>query len=328
MQRRGLLGIGAAVCTGWALHGWAQPAPGVHAIGLLSGGTDPRINRNWAEFFSSMRGLGYEEGRNVSYDIRYADGSPDRLPQLARDVVAAKPRLIVTSGGAEAVAARQATAVIPIVMVQAGDPVGLGLAASLARPGGNVTGLTNRIPGFLEKALSLLCDAIPSAKRIGVLGNPDYPSYVEHRHELDRAAASRNVVLLPTAEARRPADLAAAFERLAQDRPQALMVLPDVLFFVRRREVIDFAAQSKLPAMYGFTEDAEAGGLMAFATVYRDLHSRAPVFVDRILKGANPAEMPIEQPTRFGLWLNLKTAKVLGITIPQSVLLRADRVID
>lgn len=240
--------------------------------------------------------------------------------------MATRPRLIVTTGGIEVEAAWQATRSIPIVMIHAGDPVAAGVASSLARPGGNVTGLTYRIEGFFSKALTLLCDALPSAKRVGVLANPGNPIYAEYRQELEFAASTRGVTLLPTVEARGPGDLDAAFRRLETDRPQALMVVPDVLFFVRRREVIDFAARSKLPAMYGFTEDVEAGGPMAFATEFRDLYARAPVFVDKILKGANPAELPIEQPTRYGLWLNLRTARSLGLAIP--LLLRAERVIE
>lgn len=190
------------------------------------------------------------------------------------------------------------------------------------------TGLKYRIEGFFSKALTLLCDALPSARRIGVLANPGHPTYAEYRQELELAAATRKVTLLPTVEARGPADLGAAFNRLESDRPQALMVVPDVLFFVHRREVIDFAARSKLPTMHGFIEDVEAGGLLAFATEFRDLYARAPVFVDKILKGANPADLPIEQPTRYGLWLSLRTARSLGLTLPRPVLLRAERVIE
>jgi len=275
-----------------------------------------------------MRKLGYEEGRNVVYEFRYAEGTPARFPQLARELIATGVQLIVVTGATEAVALSRATATIPIVAIHVGDPVGLGLAASLARPGRNLTGSTLYIPGFSAKALELLIEAFPSAKRIGVLGNPTQVNYADDRQALERAAADKGVTLLPTSGATRPEELESALDRMAKDKPQAMMVLPHALFILERKRVIAFAEQAKVPAMHGFTEDVEAGGLMAFAVETRALYARAPVFVDKILRGAKPGDIPIEQPTRFGLWINQKTARALGVTIPPAVLVRAERVIE
>ena len=309
---------------------WAQPAPGVHRIGVLSGGDSPKAkeDRIWPSFFEAMRKLGYEEGRNVVYEFRYAEGTPARFPQLARELVATGVQLIVVTGSAEAVAASRATATIPIVAIHVGGPVELGLAVSLARPGRNLTGSTLTIPGFAAKRLELLIEAFPNARRIGVLGNPTQPNYADDRQELERVAAEKNVMLLPTSGATRPEELESALERIAKDKPQAMVVLQHALFQLHRQRVIAFAAQAKVPTMYVWTEDVEAGGLMAFATEYPALFARAPVFVDKILKGAKPGDIPIEQPTRFGLWLNLKTARALGVKFPPAILARAERVIE
>jgi putative ABC transport system substrate-binding protein len=326
ISRRGLLAYFAFAPAA----AWAQPAPGVHRIGILSAGYSPKAkdHPNFPTFFAAMRKLGYEEGRNVTYEVRSAAGTTARLPQLARELIAAGVQLIVVTGSSGAAAAFRATATLPIVMIQATDPVELGFAVSLARPGRNLTGLISTTSGFSAKALALLIEALPHAKRIGVLGNPSHVSYLDHRQEMERVAEEKGVTLLPTAEARRPEELESAFAGIANAKPQAMVVIPDALFFVHRQRIITFAVQAKLPVMYRFTEDVEAGGLMAFATEYRDLYARAPVFVDKILKGTKPGEIPIEQPTRFGLWINLKTARALGVTIPPVVLIRAERVIE
>jgi putative ABC transport system substrate-binding protein len=294
---------------------------------MLSGGA-LQSNPNWDAFYASMHGLGYVEGRDVIYERRAATGEPERLPQLARELVAIKPRLIVTTGGGEVLAARQATSVIPIVMIFGTDPVGTGVANSLARPGGNVTGLTRSIPGFNEKSLQLLSQALPSTTRIGVLENSSSLSYSTYRSELERGAAKLGLTLMPSADARRPEELQRAFQKLEQQRPQALFVHNDVLFFVQRARVIEFVAHAKLPTIYGFTEDVEAGGLMAFAVELRELYVRAPIFIDKILRGAKPEDIPIEQPTRVGLWINLKTARTLNLTIPRALMLQAERVVE
>jgi putative ABC transport system substrate-binding protein len=329
MNRRDSV-IALLALTAAPLTAEAQPAPGVHRIGTLSGGSNPNAKESpsFRIFFEAMHKLGYEEGRNVVYEHRYSEGTPARFPQLANELVAAGVQLIVVTGSAESVAASRATSTIPIVAIHVGDPVELGLAVSLARPGRNLTGATIRIPGFTAKALELLIEAFPQAKRIAVLGNPTQPNYADDRQALERVAAAKGVTLLPTSGATRPEELESALERVAKDKPQAMMVLVAALFLLHRQRIIAFAAQAKVPTMYGFSEDVEAGGLMAYAVEYRSLYARAPVFVDKILKGAKPGDIPIEQPTRFGLWLNLKTAKALDFKIPRSILLRANQVIE
>ena len=309
---------------------WAQPAAGVHRIGTLSGRYSPKAKDEllWPTFFEAMRKLGYEEGRNVVYEHRYTEGTPARFPQLANELFAAGVQLIVVTGSAESVAASRATATIPIVAIHVGDPVELGLAASLARPGRNLTGSTIRIPGFTAKALELLIEAFPSARRIGVLGNPTQPNYADDRRDLERAAADKGVTLLPTVEVRRAEELDSALDRMAKDKPQAMVVLVHAIFQIHSKRIIAFAAQAKLPTMSGFTGDVESGGLMAFAVETRTLYARAPVFVDKILKGAKPGELPFEQPTRYHLVINHKTAMTLGLTIPQALLRQADEVIQ
>jgi len=325
ISRRGVLAYLATL----PVTAWAQPAPGIHRIGTLSGGFSPKAkDAFFPAFFEGMRKLGYEEDRNVFYEHRYAELVPARFPQLARELIATGVQLIVVSGSTEAVAACLATATIPIVAIQVGDPVELGLAVSLARPGRNLTGSTFRIPGFTAKALELLIEAFPSARRIGVLGNPTQPNYADDRRGLERVAADKGVTLLPTIEVRRAEELDSALDRMAKDKPEAMMVLAHVLFFAHRKRIIAFAAQEQLPVMYRFTEDVEAGGLMAFAVETRALYARAPVFVNKILKGAKPGDIPIEQPTRFGLWINQKTARTLGVKFPPAVLTRAVRVIE
>jgi len=247
---------------------------------------------------------------------------------LARELVATNPRLIVTTSGWEVIAARQATTSIPTVMIFGTDPVGTGVASSLARPGGNVTGLTRSIPGFYAKSIELLSQALPSAKRIGVLENSGSLAYPPYRSELEAGAAKLGLALLPSADARTSAQLQPAFRKLERQRPDAMFVHSDVLFFVERPRIVRFAAEREIPAMYGFTEDVEAGSLMSFAVELRELYARAPVFIDKILKGMQPAEIPIEQPTRVGLWINLGTARALRMTIPAALLLQADRVIQ
>lgn len=328
-RRNFSLALGAAALLA-PFRAFAQPAEGKgpHRLGLLSGGTNIRTNLRWQSFFVAMKKIGYEEGRNVSYDIRFADGRPDLLPKLAKELVAGKPDLIVVTSTSEAAAARGATTVIPIVTIHAGDLIGVRLAESLSRPGGNLTGLTANLQGLYNKRIQLLIEALPSIKRIAMLANPTALVYPDIRRECEQAAAKAGVVLLPTVKATKPEELAAAFEEVKKQRPHALIVQNDVLFFVHRERVIDFAARAALPTMYSFTEDVEAGGLMAYAVDYPDLYSRAPLIVDKVLKGVAPGTIPIEQPTRFEFQINMKAAKKLGMKIPQSLLVQATKVIE
>lgn len=325
MNRRRLLLACLAVVPSMAR---AQSAIRQYCVGILGAGFNSKSadHPNFPTFFAAMRKLGYVEGSNVRYEIRNADGISARLPQLARELVAANVDVIVVPGSSEAVAAFRATASIPIVMIHAADPVELGLAVSLARPGRNVTGLTSK--GVGAKALDLLLEALPKAKRIAVLANTEATRYAGVRKEMEELAAGKQVSLYATAEVKRPKDFDVAFARISKDRPDAMVVIQDAIMFFNRRRIVDFASHARIPTMYGFTEDVEAGGLMAFSSPYRPLYARAPEFVDKILKGANPGELPIEEPLQFGLWINMKTAQALGLTFPPSILARADRVIE
>lgn len=327
LQRRKLiLGIAALGALAPPFEAWSQRVA-AKRIGMLSGG-DLQGTPNWDAFYENMRSLGYVEGRDVIYDRQAAAGEPQRLPQMARELVARKPDLLVTTGASEALAARAATSTIPIVMMFGGDPVGAGLAVSLAHPGGNVTGLTRFIPGFIAKSVEMLHDALPLAKRIAVLENPLAPTYTQYHQELVRAAASLGLTLMPPASASRPEDLEVAFTKIEQQQPDALFVTSDVLFYTQRARIVQFVVRRQLPSLHSFTEDVDAGGLMAYAVEFRELYERAPIFIDKIFKGTPPAELPIELPTRIGLWVNLKTARTLGLKIPQSVLLRAVKTIE
>ena len=262
----------------------------MHRIGTLSGGPNPKETVSWPTFFfDTMHKLGYEEVRNVVYEHRYAEGTPARFPQLARELVESGVQFIVTTGSTEAVAASRATATIPIVAIHVGDPVALGLAVSLARPGRNLTGSTLSIPGFSAKALALLIEAVPRARRIAVLGNPTQPNYADQRQELERVAADKGVTLLPTSEATRPEELESALARIAKEKPQAMVVLVHALFQLHRERLVAFAAQAKVPTMHGYAEEVAAGGLMAFAVEIRPLSRARPCSSTRFSRGRSRA---------------------------------------
>jgi putative ABC transport system substrate-binding protein len=296
-------------------------------IGYL-GSSSPSLEPHWVEAFrQKLHDLGYIEGQNVAIEYRWAEGQDDRLPDLAADLVRLKVDVIVTTGTPGTLAAKQATKTTPIVMASSGDPVQAGLVASLARPGGNVTGFS--ILGELEvKRLELLREAVPKLSRVAVLWNPANPAIMPFYQQTQVAARALHVTLQPVVEVRRVADFEKAFSTIASARPPALMVLVDRLLLAHRTRIVAFAASRRLPGMYGYREYVEAGGLMSYAPSNIDLFRGAAIYVDKILKGTKPADLPVQQPTRFELVVNLKTAKALGLTIPQSVLIRADQVIQ
>jgi putative ABC transport system substrate-binding protein len=275
-----------------------------------------------------MQELGYVEGRDITFEYRFADGKPERLPALAAELVRLKVDVILAPSTSAAQAAKQATVMIPIVIATAGNPVGDGLIASLARPGGHVTGLTMLAgPEIGGKYLALLKETVPRVSRVAVLWNPYTSPHAVVLREIEVAARSLGVKRQPL-KVRGSDEIGSAFSTMTRERAEALVVLADPMFFSQRTEIADLAAKGRLPAMYGLREHVEAGGLMAYATSTSDLFRRAATYVDKILKGTKPADLPIEQPTRFELVINLKTAKALGFTIPQSLLLRADQVIQ
>jgi putative ABC transport system substrate-binding protein len=271
--------------------------------------------------------LGYVEGRNISIESRSAEGKDDRLPALAADLVRSKVDVIVATSGAATRAVQQTTRTIPIVMSLVNDPVGSGLVASLARPGGNVTGLTIMAPDLMAKRLELLKEVVPKVSRVALLQNPDNPASAAQLREAE--AAARALGVQPqTLEARNPQEIEGAFAAMIRERAGALLILSDAIFFTQRRQIAELAAKGRVPSIIGTRDYPDAGGLMAYGPNFLDLERRAATFVDRILKGAKPGDLPVEQPTKFDLVINLKTAKALGLTIPQWLLLRADHVIQ
>jgi putative ABC transport system substrate-binding protein len=306
--------------------GAQQPAR-MFQIGFLETGSLSTNAQFLDAFRQALRELAYVEGKHFRIESRLAEGRPERLPDLAADLARLKVDVILTQGTPPTRAATQATKTIPIVMLGVPDPVVIGLVASLARPGGNITGLSNMVSELSGKRLELLKEAVPGASRIAVLSNPTNPGTIPQLRETEAAARSLRVQLHPV-DVGDPTKFDAAFSRMTRGRADALVVLGDPMIFGQRRQLAKLAARSRLPAIFHRSEFAEEGGFMAYGGSLREEYRRAATYVDKILKGANPADLPVEQPTRFGLVINLKTAKALGLTIPQSVLIRATQVIQ
>jgi putative tryptophan/tyrosine transport system substrate-binding protein len=327
MDRRAFLAGTGAVLLAGPLAAEAQQAAKVARIGYLS--TNLTANPRGREAFrQGLRELGYAEGRNVVIEYRDAEGKLERLPALVAELVALRLDVIVPLGAAATQAARKATKTIPIVGVAMGDPVRSGFVASLARPSGNITGLaTFASLEIIGKNLELLKEAVPGISRVAVLWNPANPAHREVMPGVKAAARLLGVQLQPH-EASGPSEFDSAFSAILRERVGALLVMSDAIFFGYRTRLVDLAAKHRMPAMYGQSEFAEAGGLMSYGPNLSDQFRRAAYFVDKILKGAKPADLPVEQPTKFELVINLKTAKALGLTIPPSVLGRADEVIQ
>jgi putative ABC transport system substrate-binding protein len=301
----------------------AQPARKVPRIGFISDTPGP-----YAEAFrQGLRERGYIEGETIAVEYRWAEGRHDRLPDLAAELVQLQVDVLVPVGTQASRAAKQATSTIPIVMAQIGDPVGSGLVASLARPGGNITGVSVFGHEMAVKQLELLKQAVPRASRVAVLMNPTNIGSGASWRALQLAAPVLGMTLQSVA-VQQPEEFERAFAALRTAPADALYVIQDHLLFSHRRQIVDFAAQSQLPAMYAYREWADAGGLMAYGASLREVHSRVAELVDKILKGAKPADLPVEQVMRHNLVINLKTAKALGITIPPSLLVFADEVIQ
>jgi putative ABC transport system substrate-binding protein len=270
--------------------------------------------------------LGYVEGKNIKIEYRYAEGKFERLPELAAELVRLNVDVLIAEGAPAAHAAKNVTSVIPIVMGNAADPVGTGLVASLAKPGGNITGLSDFNLGVVSKRLELLKEVVPSASRIAVLLNPSNPTNPLQLKDLQVIAPALHVTLL-SLEARGPDDFERAFTAMRKERVAALIVFGDPMCGTYQTRLLDLAGKQRLPTIWSLSRYVEAGGLMSYGTNFDDLYRRAAVFVDKILKGAKPSDLPVEQPTKFELVINLKTAKQIGLTIPPNVLARADEVI-
>ncbi len=303
----------------------AQQAGMVPRIGVLSQAAPP--NNRVESLKQGLRDLGWVEGQNVGVEYRYANDKLERLPQLAAELVRLKVDVIVTGGEPAIRAAREATSTIPIVMAISGDPVETGLVASLARPGGNITGLSLLNLELGGKRLALLKETVPKVSRVAVLWNATNPVKALELKSTQVAAAALGV-RVTSFEVREPTDFALAFAAIAKARSNGLVPLGETLTISHRKQIGEFAVKSRLPKFAELREFAEAGGLMTYGASLRDLYRRAATCVDKILKGAKPADLPVEQPTKFELVINLKTAKALSLKIPQSVLIRADEVIQ
>jgi putative ABC transport system substrate-binding protein len=301
----------------------AQPAEKIMRIGILALAASPFYD----VFRRALQAHGWIEGKNLLIEFRDADGRPERLPKLAAELADLHVNVIFASVTQAAVAARNITSSIPIVLAVAGNPVGDGLVRSLARPGGNVTGLTSLGGELGTKQLDLLREAVPSVSRVAILFNPDNPAaFLSVRGA--RAASESHGLAFHTESVRAADQLEGAFDRIRGRGCEALLIPADPILFRHRTKLAQLAAQHRLPTMYGMREYVDAGGLMAYAVSFSDLYRRAATYVDRILRGAKPADLPVEQPAKFELVINLKTAKALGLSIPPSLLLRADQVIE
>jgi putative ABC transport system substrate-binding protein len=317
-----LVGISMFVESGLAD---AQQAVKIPRIGILMGGSSAPGPREEA-FRKGLSELGYVEGKNIIIEWRFAEGQEDRLATHAAELVRLKVDIIVTDGTRVTRAAKNATRTIPIVMASDADPIASGYVASLARPGGNITGLTNNNPDLSGKRLEVLKESIPGISRVGIIWNPEVPTSVTAFKDAQIAAQPLRLQL-QSLEMRGPDDYESVFQAAAKERTKALTVLSDSLMFANRSRILELASKHKIPTMHTQSGWVEAGGLMSYGTYFPDLWSRAAVYVDKILKGTKPADLPVEQPTKFELVINLKTANQIGLTIPQSVLYRADKVI-
>jgi ABC-type uncharacterized transport system substrate-binding protein len=327
MNRRAFVaGLGAMVSA--PLGAEAQQAKRMPAVGMLLIATREQTGHFVNAFEDGMRALGYVDGRNIVYAHRFADGNRDRVAELAAEMVKLKLDVIVTGSAQQTVVAQKATREVPIVMAMTSQPVGLGLVASLARPGGNVTGLSGDVsPEIAGKRIEILKEAAPHLRRIGALRDPAFPWSEEYR-QAEEAAAKKFGISFERIDVQSAADFQRAFEAVVARRIDGLTIYSAALFFGNRAALTALVAKSGRPAVYGVREFVEAGGFLSYGVDLTELCRRAATYVDKILRGAKPGDLPVEQPTKFELVINLKTAKSLGLTIPPSLLLRADQVIE
>jgi putative ABC transport system substrate-binding protein len=328
MHRRDFIRVVAGSAVTWPVAARAQQPGKIFRIGYL-GVSSPSLEPHYVEAFrQKLHDLGHVEGRNIAIDYKWAEGQDDRLPNLASELVSLNPDVIVTTGTPGAIAAMRATKTIPIVMATIGDPVGSGLVASLARPGGNATGFTVLGPELEGKRLELLKQAVPELSRLAILWNPSNPGSVSYFETVKNAGRALQISLDPVMEVRRSDELDNAFTAIADARPHALAVIPDRFLLSHRREIVEFAVVKRLPSMYPYREYVDAGGLMSYAPSNIEMFRNAASYVDRIIKGAKPSDLPIQEPTKFELVINLKTAKALGLDIPLQLQQLANEVIE
>jgi putative ABC transport system substrate-binding protein len=325
MRRREFITLVGVAAAAWPLAVWAQQAGKIHTVGFLSPGSPPEFFL--PVLFDALAESGWIEGKNIVVERRYAENRLERLPGLAAELVHLNVDVIVAAGTLGPLAAKRATSTIPIVMTAAGDPLGSGLVTSLARPGGNVTGMSLMVPDLGGKRLELLKELLPRLSRVAVLwdaANP-YPAIV---FKETQAAGQRLGIEVRSLEVRGPNDFGGAFEAASKQRPDALITVEDPLTFNYQGRIADFAVIEQLPSLFGTREDVAAGGLISYGANIADLFRQSAGYVDKILRGAKPADLPVQQPTKFELVVNLKTAKALGLDIPPTLLARANEVIE
>jgi len=325
MRRREFIALLAGSTAVWPLAARAQ-AVKMPTIGLMGSGTQAAQSQWTSAFLDRLRELGWIDGRNIAIEYRWAEGRNERFAEIADELVRLKVDVIVTHNTPGPLAAKKATSVIPIVFATAGDPVGTGIVASLARPGGNITGLSGQAPDAVERRLELLREVVPGLRRLAVVSDVDSPLTVLETSEVQKAAR-RLAIEVAAFGIRRDQDIAGAFEAF-RDRAEALYVTANPISFTNRIRINTFALAARLPTMYVVREYVEAGGLMSYGPNWPSMWRRAADLVDKILRGAKPADIPVEQPTRFDLVLNLTTAKALGLKIPDKLLALANEVIE
>lgn len=323
MRRRVVIGMGGAAALGCALPGFAQPAPKVYRLGVLS----EVAPRPYVPVFDMLRSLGYEEGRNLLVDFKFAEGRSELLAGMAAELVSGKPDLLAGFSNPETVALKKATVTIPIVMMYGSTPVETGLIASLARPGGNITGTTMTAPQTVGKMTQILREAVPRMWRVAWLGDPDYPGMDLYAKAAEQAAAAFGLRLRHLF-VRTATELDAALASLGANRPDALGVATTGTILRNLARLVEFVAQAQIPAMYTIKIPVPRGGLMSYGPDVIEIARRHAWMIDKIFKGARPSEIPVEEPTKFELSINLKTARSLGLTIPRSLLMQADEVFE
>ena len=325
MRRREFITLLGGVAVTWPLAANAQSKTPL--IGFM-GNSTAALEANLVDAFrEGLREHGYEEGRNIVIEYRWADGKYERFPALVAELIAANVEVIVTAGTPAALAMKKATTTVPLVMVAVGDPVGTGLVPSLARPGANLTGLSSVAPDLEGKRLQLLREVVPALSHVAMFINSLNPFHVSSMRQA-RAAAQTMGIKLQLHDIRKSEDLDDAFAAIRKERPDAVLILADRVFLHNRERMIDFTKEQRLPNVNAYKELVEVGGLMSYGPSYEDMHKRAAIYVDKILKGAKPADLPIEQPSKFTFIVNLKAAKALGVTVPSQLLGLADELID
>jgi ABC-type uncharacterized transport system substrate-binding protein len=328
MNRRALITLlGGATAFAWPLKAGAQQSAKVPRVGFMGNSTEALEANLVGPFRVGLRELGYQEGQNIVIEYRWAEGKYERFPALIAELLAANVDVIVTAGTPASLAVKKATSSVPLVMIAVGEPVATGLVASLARPGGNITGVTSISPEIEGKRLELLREVVPGLSHIAVLWNAGSPVQVIQERETRVAAQALGMKMLSLG-VRTLEEIEGAFATMLRQRPEALFVLADRLFLHHRKRIMDFAVQHRLPGVHAYRELVEVGGLMSYGPSYADMHRRAATYVVRILKGERPADLPVERPVKFELVLNLKAAKALGLEVPPTLLALADEVIE